>query len=110
MTVEIRGERIDPAEVTAVRQGNALGPGLAAFTGVSFLVYLLVKWASGATPFGADLLVQLAVSAALLVAGGALLARARYFYVVVETRTGRRKFSGLSRAEQAEIRDRLAPR
>jgi hypothetical protein len=107
--VEIAGERIDPATVASVRAGNALWPGLAAFTGVSFLVYLLVKWAGGTTPVDAGLFAQLAVAALLLAIGAAAMARGRYFFLVVETKAGRRRFGGLSKAEQVALAARLGP-
>ena len=98
--IEIDGERLD---ATGVRAGNALWPGLACFTGITFLVYLSVKAASGATPVDAALAVQLAVSVALAALGGAVLARGRYFYAEIETADGRRRFKGLTKARQQEI-------
>ena len=97
---------VDPSAVTAVRAGNALWPGLAAFTGVSFLVYLLVKLAAGTVAFDTGFVVQIAVSIALLAAGGVALMRARYFYVELETPDGKRRAAGLTKAE----RDALAAR
>ena len=100
---------VDPAEVTAVRTGNALAPGLMAFTGVSFLAYLLTKAATGMVPVDAGWATQVAVSAALLGFGGWRIARARYFYVEIETRAGRRRFKGLSKAQQTRLAQRLTP-
>lgn len=107
--VTVRGVEIDPAQVQRVRAGNALGPGLAAFTGVSFLVYLLVKLASGAVAADIGFAVQVGVAAALAGGGAGLLVRARYFYVVVETAAGPRRFAGLSRAEQQDLVAALTP-
>ena len=101
--IEIEGARIDRGAVTAVRAGNALWPGLSAFTGVTFLVYLSVKGLSGATPVDGALFGQLAFSAALLALGGAALARGRYFFVELREAGARRKFSGLTKARQQEI-------
>ena len=98
--VTIRGVEVDPATVRDVRAGNKLTPGLAAFTGVSFLVYLLVKVAGGTMPLDAGAWAQLGVSAALAGVGAGLLARGRYFYVDVVTDDGVRRFPGLSKAEQ----------
>lgn len=108
-TVEAKGVTFDTAAVTRVRRGNRLEPGLAAFTGVTFLVYLLVKAVGGAVPFDMWLVAQVAFSAALLGVGGGLLARGRYFYVVVETAEGSRRIGGLSKAEQTALAERLAP-
>jgi hypothetical protein len=108
-TAEAKGSGIDPATVTAVRKGNRLEPGLAAFTGVTFLVYLLVKAASGAVPFDMWLVAQVAFSAALLGVGGGLMARGRYFYVAVETAEGVRRIGGLTKAEQTALAERLSP-
>ena len=100
---------IDPRSVRAVRTGNALWPGLAAFTGLSFLVYLLVKAVSGAVAADVGLYVQLAVSAALLAAGAVGLARARYFFLVVETESGARRIKGLTKPEQTAFAKALTP-
>lgn len=93
----------DPAAVTAVRTGNQLYPGMACFTGVTFLVYLLVKGFSGAVPFDMSLVAQVAAAAALAGMGGGLLARGRYFFVVLETAEGPRRIAGLSKQRQSEI-------
>lgn len=98
---------IDPAEVSSTRAGNSLWPGLLAFTGVSFAVYLAVKGASGTVPMDTALFAQLAVSAAMTVIGVVLLLRARYFYVVVEAATGTRRIGGLSKAEQTVLLERI---
>jgi hypothetical protein len=98
--VTVRGVEIDPATVREVRTGNKLTPGLAAFTGFSFLVYLLVKLAAGTMPLDAGAWTQLGVAAALAGVGAGLLVRARYFYVDVVTDEGVRRFPGLSKAEQ----------
>ncbi len=108
-TVEAKGVAIDPATVTAVRKGNRLEPGLATFTGLSFLAYLLVKAFSGAVPLDMWLVAQVAFSAAMLGVGGGLMARGRYFYLVVETAEGARRFGGLTKAEQTALAERLAP-
>jgi hypothetical protein len=101
------GVDIDPATVRDVRTGNRLTPGLAAFTGVSFLVYLAVKVASGTLPLDAGGWTQIGVSAALGGYGFGLLVRARYFYVDVVTDAGTRRFAGLSKAEQQALAARL---
>lgn len=100
---------LDPASVTAARGGNDVKPGLALFTGLSFLVYLLVKAASGATPVDAGLFAQVAVAAALTGVGGGLMKRARYFTVTLEAPDGPVRLKGLSRAEQQAILARFAP-
>lgn len=102
-----RAAEIDPAEVREVRVGNAIWPGLLAFTGVSFLIYLAVKAASGAAEADGALFAQLGLSGALAVFGVWLMARARYFYVEVETASGRRRVSGLTKAEQRTLADRM---
>ena len=104
-----KGDDIDPETVRAARGGNALTPGLAAFTGVSFFAYLLVKAASGQTAIDAAFYGQLIVSAALAGVGVGLLVRARYFTVTVETTEGRRRIAGLSKGEQTALLARLAP-
>ncbi len=98
--IEIDGELID---AVGVRAGNRLWPGLSAFTGVTFLVYLGVKALSGAVARDAALAAQLVFSLALAVIGAAVLARGRYFYAEIETPTGRRRFQGLTKARQQEI-------
>ena len=98
--VTIRGVEIDPSSVRDVRTGNKLTPGLAAFTGFSFLVYQLVKLAGGTMALDAAAWTQLGVAAALSGVGAGLLARARYFYLDVVTDDGVRRFAGLSKAEQ----------
>jgi len=104
-----KGDDIDPDTVRAARGGNALGPGLAAFTGVSFFAYLLIKAFSGQTAVDGAFYAQIAVSAALAGVGVGLLVRARYFTVTVETTEGRRRIAGLSKAEQTALLARLAP-
>lgn len=99
----IRGETIDSADVISARGGNRLIPGLAAFTGISFLVYLLVKVASGELALNLSAFVQLGVSAALAGWGGGLLMKGRYFYVAVAAKSGPRRFNGLTKVEQTEI-------
>lgn len=47
--------------------------------------------------------------AALAGVGVGLLVRARYFSVTVATTEGRRRFAGLSRAEQTALLARLTP-
>jgi hypothetical protein len=98
---------IEPARVRAVREGNALWPGLFAFTGVSFLIYLAVKGASGAAEADAGLFAQLGLAGALAAYGGWLMARARYFYVEVETAEGRRRIAGLTKTEQQALAARF---
>lgn len=105
----IRGREIDPTTVTGVRAGNALWPGLTTFTGLSFLVYLLIKLATGALQADAGAAVQIGASALLLAVGGRAMARARYFRVTVETTAGPMRFDGLSKAEQREIMTAVAP-
>jgi hypothetical protein len=100
---------IDPRSVRGVRSGNALWPGLAAFTGLSFLVYLAVKAVSGAVAVDVGLYAQLAVSAALLAAGAVGLARARYFFLVVDTDSGARRIKGLTKSEQTAFAEALTP-
>lgn len=100
---------IDPAQVTGVRAGNALWPGLLAFTGVSFFVYLLIKLAGGAIAADAGTFAQIGVSAVLLIAGGWVLVRARYFFVIVEMGETERKIGGLSKAEQVALMERYGP-
>lgn len=100
---------LEGARVTAVREGNSLWPGLAAFTGITFVVYLLVKVSSGATPLDAGFATQIGLAGALAGLGGWLMIRARYFYVDVETEGGRRRIKGLTKPEQQEIARRLAP-
>jgi hypothetical protein len=102
------GADIDPATVTSLRAGNSLGPGLAAFTGVTFFVYLLIKLAAGTVPFDMGFVVQIVVAAALMGVGCGLLYRARYFYVAVETPDGRRRIAGLSKAQQQALVARLS--
>lgn len=94
---------IDPSEVTEVREGNALWPGLAAFTGVSFFVYLGVEAAMGVIPLSGALIGQLLFSAALGAFGVLSLARARYFYVELRTAAGKTRIGGLTKAQQREI-------
>lgn len=94
---------IDPSEVTEVREGNALWPGLCAFTGVSFLVYLGVEAAVGAIPLSGTLIGQLLFSAALGAVGVVALARARYFHVELRTASGKTRIGGLTKAQQREI-------
>lgn len=101
---------IDPARVTRLREGNAIWPGLLAFSGVTFLVYLGVEAASGAVAVNGALAAQLAVAAVLAVAGIYLMARARYFYVILTTDAGDVKFSGLSKAEQSALAERYRPK
>ncbi len=98
---------VDPAQVTGARAGNALWPGLAAFTGVSFLAYLLVKLASGAVAADVGTFAQIAVSIALLAVGGWGLVRARYFTVTLEMGQRSRKIGGLSKPEQAALMERF---
>lgn len=102
-------DALDPAAVRRVRAGNALWPGLAAFTGVTFLVYLGVKALGGLIAVDAGFAGQMAVAAALLVLGGVALARGRYFWVEVETSDGRRRAGGMTKARQQAIVARLAP-
>lgn len=99
----------DPSQVTAARAGNALWPGLCAFAGVTFLVYLGVEALSGVVPVNVALFGQLAAAAALAAVGVTALMRARYFYVELETENGRRRLSGLSKAEQRAAMARYAP-
>lgn len=94
---------IDPSEVTEVREGNALWPGLTAFTGISFLVYLGVEAALGVVPPSGGLIGQLLFSAALAAFGILSLARARYFYVELGTAAGKKRIGGLSKPEQRDI-------
>ncbi|MFN3616101.1 MAG: hypothetical protein ACK4WC_16295 [Rubrimonas sp.] len=99
----IRGRTIDRADVISARGGNRVIPGLAAFTGLSFLVYLLVKIGAGTLPLGVSAFAQIVVSAALLGWGGGLLVKGRYFHVTLETRGGPIRFNGLTKGEQTEI-------
>lgn len=101
------GHDIDPADVTEVRAGNAIWPGLCAFTGVSFLVYLLVKVAAGQMAADVAGVAQIAFSAVMLGVGGAALRRGRYFYVAAETRHGARRVLGLTKSEQTRLAARL---
>ena len=103
-------EDLDPASIREVRMGNALGPGLLAFTGVSFFAYLLVKLGAGTIEGDLAFYGQLAVSSAMTVVGGALLARGRYHYVRVVTEDGVRWFRGLSKAEQSALAERFESR
>lgn len=79
--------------------GNAIGPGLALFTGASFLVYLLVKLAAGAVDADPATFGRIAVSAALFVWGLVLMLRGRFHFVIVEMDEGSRRSKGLSKAE-----------
>lgn len=99
---------LDPATIRGVRAGNAIWPGLAFFAGISFVAYLLVKLMAGTVPPDAAFAGQMALAAVLTGLGGWQLARARYFFVVIEGEDGARRISGLSKAEQEALRT-LAP-
>ena len=77
MASEDPADGVDPADVTAIRTGNALTPGLLAFTGMSFFAYLLIKAAAGTVPIDLGWGLQVDFSAAILSSGGGLMARAR---------------------------------
>lgn len=94
---------LDPATIRAVRGGNAIWPGLAFFAGISFVAYLLVKRMAGTVPADAAFAGQMAVAAALALLGGWQLARARYFFVVIEGTDEARRVSGLSKGEQRAL-------
>lgn len=100
-------ERLAAGGVKGVREGNAIWPGLIAFTGVTFVVYLLVKAAGGAVAIDVALFAQLGLAGALMAFGSWLLVRARYFHVTIETEAGSRKLGGLTKDEQREIVRRL---
>lgn len=106
--VEIKGVAVDPADVTNVRAGNALWPGLSAFTGVTFFVYLLVKLLNGQAALTPSLAAQIGVAGCLAGAGLWLLARGRYFYLVIDTAEGARKIGGLTKDERDRARERLS--
>ena len=72
----MRQAKLDEAEalrragVRAERAGNAIWPGLIAFTGITFVVYLLVKLSSGAVALDASLAAQIGLAGALAGYGG----------------------------------------
>jgi hypothetical protein len=101
MTFEEKGIALD--DIRSVRAGNAIGPGLALFTGVSFLVYLLVKLAAGTVAADAGTFGQIALSVVLFAWGLALMLRGRFHFVTVETEAGTRRLKGLSKAEQSAL-------
>lgn len=98
---------IDPARVTDIRASNALWPGMTAFVGVSFFVYLVIKLAGGLIEPTLANFGQIGVSFLLLAIGGWALRRGRYFRVTVLMGRDRRIFSGLSKAEQTALMERL---
>jgi hypothetical protein len=113
MTFEDKGVALE--QIRAARASNAIGPGLALFTGVSFLVYLLVKLAAGTVAADAGTFGQIAVSVLLFVWGLVLMLRGRFHFVTVETDEGSRRIKGLSKAEQNALmaqfegREQLSP-
>lgn len=105
--IEAGGAEIDPSTITAVRRGNAIWPGMLTFTGASFFVYLCVKLVSGLSEPSAGLYAQIAGSGVMGGIGAWLLARARYFYVQIDTTDGPTRVKGLSKPEQTALAERM---
>ena len=95
-------------DVREARGGNAIAPGMALFTGASFAIYLLVKLAAGTVAADTAFAGQLLVAAALLIWGGVVMKRGRFYHVTVVTAAGERRIKGLSKAQQVALLDRFA--
>ena len=102
-------------QIRAVRACNAIVPGLAPFSGVSFLVCLFVKLAADTEAVPAGTLAQIAVSAVLFVWGLLLMLRGRFHFVTVEPDEGSHRIERLNKGgqhalmAQFEGRERLSP-